>query len=259
MKKFILESPPDSLGNVYIGGKDFHYLAVVRRMKPGSVFEAILPDGTCVNLTVVSVTGKTMTASCSLRRAPDQQDCPFVPPLYLFQSLPRGAKMDLIVRQAAETGVSRIVPFVSGYSQAKTGKTIDRWAKIVREARQQSGSLVPTSVEEPLDFDGLLKYWKDLIKEQPCGTGILLHQDPLESLTFHDYLDNSPQFVALAVGPEGGFSPEEVRVFMSAGFKPVVMGNTVLRTETAALYGAAAIRTILSERASWLLKNKMPL
>jgi 16S rRNA (uracil1498-N3)-methyltransferase len=61
-----------------------------------------------------------------------------------------------------------------------------------------------------------------------------------------------PGFVALAVGPEGGFSPREVSLFMAAGFRPLLMGNTILRTETAALYGTAAIRIILLESKAWM-------
>jgi 16S rRNA (uracil1498-N3)-methyltransferase len=61
--------------------------------------------------------------------------------------------------------------------------------------------------------------------------------------------------VVLAVGPEGGFSPEEVSRFLAAGFKPLVIGNTILRTETAALYAAAAVRIILLERTAWTLTD----
>jgi 16S rRNA (uracil1498-N3)-methyltransferase len=78
--------------------------------------------------------------------------------------------------------------------------------------------------------------------------------DGLEQGTFHEYLYNSPTFVAVAVGPEGGFSPGEAARFMAEGFKPLVMGSTILRTETAALYATAAVRIILLESASWMPK-----
>jgi 16S rRNA (uracil1498-N3)-methyltransferase len=83
--------------------------------------------------------------------------------------------------------------------------------------------------------------------------GIILHQDPLVQEGFHDYLSINPDLVALAIGPEGGFSPEEVSRFLMAGFKPLVIGNTILRTETAALYAAAAVRIILLENTAWTL------
>ena len=81
--------------------------------------------------------------------------------------------------------------------------------------------------------------------------GIFLHQEPLEKGSFHGYLGNKPDLTALAVGPEGGFSPAEVYMFLEAGFKPLILGNTILRTETAALYGTAALRIILLESEAW--------
>jgi 16S rRNA (uracil1498-N3)-methyltransferase len=172
--------------------------------------------------------------------------------------------MDLIVRQAAEGGVSEVAPFESEFSAARIKPGMDeklrRWERIIREARQQSGSVIPTAVKEPCTLDGVLDRWAALKGEKPGGLGILLHQEPqiledgLEQGTFHEYLYNSPTFVAVAVGPEGGFSPGEAARFMSEGFKPLVMGSTILRTETAALYAVAAVRIILLESASWMPK-----
>jgi 16S rRNA (uracil1498-N3)-methyltransferase len=103
--------------------------------------------------------------------------------------------------------------------------------------------------------DAALAYWKDLQGRYSPAAGILLHETPLEKGSFHRYLDNDPALVAAAVGPEGGFSPEELSRFLAAGFKPLTIGNTVLRTETAALYAIAAIRVILLENSTWMLKT----
>jgi 16S rRNA (uracil1498-N3)-methyltransferase len=271
LKKFILGSAPDSDGLVRILGKDYHYLAHVRRVLPGDQFMAVLPDGTEAEMLICSTGDNVITAQC-LQPAP-VQNLP-IAPIILFQALPKGNKMDLIVRQAAEGGISQIVPFESEFSTVKIKASVmqnhtdklQRWQRIIREARQQSGSSIPTIVKTPLCFDGLLDYWEELKKEYVSGTGILLHHEvlgnpgalraPLEQGAFHDYLDNNPCFVVLAVGPEGGFSPGEAGRFLAAGFRPIKMGNTILKTETAALYGAAAIRIILLESDSWLLKKK---
>jgi 16S rRNA (uracil1498-N3)-methyltransferase len=164
--------------------------------------------------------------------------------------------MDLIVRQAAEGAISEIVPFSSEFSvpKIKGPERIQRWERIIREARQQSGSHVPTRVLQPLTIDGLLKYWNELKSRCPGTVGIFFHQIPLENASLHEYLERSPEIVVLAIGPEGGFSPGEAEQFLAAGFKPLTIGDTVLRTETAALYGAAAVRTILLESNSWLYK-----
>jgi 16S rRNA (uracil1498-N3)-methyltransferase len=109
----------------------------------------------------------------------------------------------------------------------------------------------------------LLDRWEEARKGHPRAVGLLFHQEPvppagtagaLEQPGFHGYLGGNPGFVALAVGPEGGFSPGEVSRFLAAGFKALTMGNTILRTETAALYAAAVTRIILLESRSWTMR-----
>ncbi|GHT82653.1 ribosomal RNA small subunit methyltransferase E [Spirochaetia bacterium] len=254
MKQFILPAPPDSQGLVRLSGKDFHYLVRVRRLKEGAVFNAILPDGTEMRVLVQSLSDTSLTGECLPVSLIDESS---LPPIILFQALPKGAKLDLIVRQAAEGGIAEIRPFVSDYSIPKGPGRVERWRRIIKEARQQSGSSIATDISAPCTVEALLDYWETVKGRSSRPLGIIFHQapvgDPLAKSGFHDYLNSSPDLVGLAIGPEGGFSPEEVSRFLAAGFKPLIMGNTILRTETAALYAAAAVRIILLEKTAWTL------
>jgi 16S rRNA (uracil1498-N3)-methyltransferase len=257
MKRFILSGPPGEGGLIRLSGADYHYLARVRRLALGAVFDARLPTGEPVRVRVQSVAGDCLTGLCLPAGAPSAagMEAPPLPPILLFQALPKGAKMDLIVRQAVEGGITEIAPFVSAHSVPRPesfGPRLERWRRIIKEARQQSGSPVATSVRPPCAEPALLAYWDTLREAQPRALGILLHQEPLEKGTFHGYLGTKPPLVAIAVGPEGGFSGPEAARFVRAGFKPLLLGNTVLRTETAALYAAAAIRVILLESSAWI-------
>jgi 16S rRNA (uracil1498-N3)-methyltransferase len=171
--------------------------------------------------------------------------------------MPKGDKMDLIARQAAEGGVTEVVPFVSEFSVAKTktdGQKFTRWERIIKEARQQSGSRIATTLHKPLTIKELFEYWEEL--KTKGALGILFHHVPscaLEQISLHGYLNIDSKVVVLAVGPEGGFSDSEVSLFLEKGFKTLTIGDTILRTETAAVYCAAAIRIILLERDSWKL------
>jgi 16S rRNA (uracil1498-N3)-methyltransferase len=269
MKNFILQTPPAEGGIIRLYEKDYHYLVRVRRLRSGMSFSAILPGGTETTVRILSTKDNILIGQCieedkSEIPAPTSSLLPYgsslpsgslLPEIALFQGLPRGTKMDLIVRQAAEAGVSIIAPFKGEYTQVAGGKDsgekIKRWERIIKEARQQSGSVTETIVMPPCGFNALLEYWQALREKFSRPLGLVLHQEPLEKGTFHGYLRNDPDFVVLAVGPEGGFSPGELTQFIKTGFRPLLMGNTILRTETAALYGIAAIRTILLESEAW--------
>ena len=269
MKRFVLSAPPGADGRIRLYEKDYHYLVRVRRLKSGMCFEAILPGGAETRIRILSTESGVLTGECqsfteqvsskrvSLEPVPGGAA---LPPIALFQGLPKGAKMDLIVRQAAEGGLSVIAPFQCEFSTAKPGKNpnekISRWERIIKEARQQSGSIIETKILSPCGFEALLQYWGSLKKKYIRPVGLLLHQNPLEKGSFHGYLGNSPDFVALAVGPEGGFSPREQKLFLEAGFHPLIMGSNILRTETAALCGAAVIRILLLESEAWTTGQK---
>jgi 16S rRNA (uracil1498-N3)-methyltransferase len=275
MKRFILPCPPDGEGLIRLSGEDFHYLVRVRRLGPGDCFQALLPAGQETQIRVRSLAGGMLTGECLAKTeegGPEKPSAGSVPPIVLFQALPKGTKMDLIVRQAAEGEITEIVPFASEYTipRLKSGNhsALERWKRIIKEARQQSGSAVPTTIRAPCSFEDLMAYWHSLRRgnavsgaesarcsgeNNPAGVlGLLLHHNPLEQGTFHGYLSGSPALVVLAIGPEGGFSPKEADRFLMEGFNPLLMGNAILRCETAALYAAAAVRIILMERTSWI-------
>ncbi|MDR1252440.1 MAG: 16S rRNA (uracil(1498)-N(3))-methyltransferase [Treponema sp.] len=289
MKRFILNKAPDRNGLVRLEGADYHYLVRVRRLAVGEYFPAVLPSGAETLIRVRSIEGGVLTGDISpgdftqggLSAADTEAGAPsFAPvcgihsetvPIILFQALPKGEKMDIIVRQAAEGALTGIVPFISEFSIPKikgnkkngdgrytTGDSganrLSRWERIIKEARQQSGSPVATAIRPPVEIDGLFAYWEELKQNRPKIAGLLFHHLPLARASLHGYLDSNPEMVALAIGPEGGFSSAEVSRFLAAGFKALTIGNTILRTETAALYAAAAVRIISLERNSWEIK-----
>jgi 16S rRNA (uracil1498-N3)-methyltransferase len=289
MKQFLLPLSPGADGSVRLKGEDYHYLVRVRRLRVGDSFPALLPvQGDCADpgrsgralVQILSVDGGVLVGRCRPPEetgsgavperglkdpgeldAPCRKDNPAeLPPILLFQALPKGTKMDLIVRQAAELGIAGVVPFAAERSIPKlrdSGGKLERWERIIREARQQSGSATPTSLYSPLSVEGLVSYWETLKGRYSRPLGLLFHQDPVSPLaraSLHDYLSKKPDIVVLGIGPEGGFSPGEVSRFLEAGFKPFKFGNTVLRTETAALCGTGAVCVILLENTSWIHK-----
>ena len=81
---------------------------------------------------------------------------------WLFQFMPKPQKMDLIIRQATECGVAVIVPIVGEFSVNQDGKgRLERWDRIVKEARQQSGSPVSTRILSPVSVNEAAKIWEE--------------------------------------------------------------------------------------------------
>ena len=240
-------------------GDDYRYLIRVRRLAVGEYFPALLPNGKETLVQIISIDKNSIKGRCTETSFPapsskTQYQSPIS--IILFQAMPKSDKMDLITRQAAEAGINEIVPFVSEFSVAKANISehkFSRWEKIIKEARQQSGSSVNTVIHRPLNITQLFEYWNKL--KNKGAIGLLFHHLPLEKASLHSYLNNDPSIVALAVGPEGGFSDTEVSCFLENGFKPLTIGDTILRTETAALSAIAAIRILLWERDSWELKK----
>ncbi|MDR1786951.1 MAG: 16S rRNA (uracil(1498)-N(3))-methyltransferase [Treponema sp.] len=262
MKQFLLRNAPGPGGIVHLYNEDYHYLARVRRLGPGDEFRAVLPGGEERTVKVLSTADRILIGECE-GVFPDDGGGRGSPalPLCLFQALPKGAKMDLIVRQAAELGVWRVVPFESEYSipkaQSLPASRRERWERIAREARQQSGARKGLEVSPPCAFDAMLAFWEGLRAGCERPVGVLLHQEPAAgAASFHEACKDQPDCAALAVGPEGGFSAREAARFAAAGWKPLVLGEAILRTETAALYGLAVLKTILSEENTWRFRKQ---
>jgi len=261
VKQFLLAKEPDD-NIVRLDGDDYRYLVRVRRLAQGEFFPALLPNGEETLIQVLSVDKGVLTGKCVSAEKKTDLPSSSMPAIILFQALPKGEKMDLIVRQAAEGGITEIVPFISEFSVAKASageQKFSRWQRIIKEARQQSGSKIATTIRRPLTKEGLFNYWKEL--QISRALGLLFHHQGLEQKPLHSYLNSSyldsvPKVIALAIGPEGGFSNAEVSLFLENGFNPLTIGDTILRTETAALYCAAAVRILLLERDSWQLKQK---
>ncbi|MCK9169291.1 MAG: RsmE family RNA methyltransferase [Treponema sp.] len=174
----------------------------------------------------------------------------------LFQFIAKPQKMELIIRQAVECGVKTIVPVAGLYSQkssidAMRGKILksERIEHIIREAREQSGSPVETTVHEPIKAAEVAAFWKEISKGFAVEgtTAVVLSErssfcKPLGRIIKNEFVLKS---AAVAVGCEGGISPDEIEMLRNGGFIPVHFACNIMRCETAALYGIAALQTAI--------------
>ena len=264
MRQLILQKNQDKNGLVLVEGKDFHYLRQVLRVKVGDMVNLRLADGLPYDSTVCKIDDSAKIITLQLGgvvRGPHQpQELEFS----LFQFIPKPQKLELIVRQATECGVKNIIPVISEYAQkgsveALSGKKIERLERIVREARQQSGSPVDTTVFEPVTVEQAIEIWNKM-KEEAGGeenaAGFVLSERAVESgpeqkhavPTVPEPVEGveGPQIVSIFCGNEGGISPDELELLTKkALLQPVHFSVNILRCETAALYGIAAVQTAI--------------
>ena len=168
-------------------------------------------------------------ASVTLQLGEERRPAPEPPlPVTLVCAFPRGQRGDWLVEKATELGVAAIVPRSADRSVLRPGEgRIERWRRIAIEAAEQCGraSLPEFDAEPPPDAMRLLA---DL--DAPLSiAGAISAADP------------PPPAVALYVGPEGGWSPEERERLLDGGARPVGLGPRRLRVETAAIVGVAQV------------------
>ncbi len=266
MRQFIATSLPDKNGRIALTEKEKRYLINVLRIKKGDEIEVRLPNGVLCAMSVRNSEKKTGIVELVLHGSSDEaiesvetissNDLDY----WLFQFLPKGQKMDLIVRQATECGVRLIVPIIGDYSivgkardslKENTAK-VERWMRIVREAQQQSGSPIDTKIVSPCEISAAMRMWTENKKERLAFVlrEKLEEQDNLSSI-IHKKGAFENTSIGFAVGCEGGVSPKELSVLHENGFFPMHFNTNILRAETAALYGLAALQTVIEEYTTW--------
>ncbi len=262
MRQFVSENNPDSKGLLEITGKNYRYLKQVLRLAVGDMLAVRLPSGILSNTTVarideakkkviLQICGETIPES-----GENQSSYSLKTEFWLFQFVAKGPKMDLIVRQAAECGVSKIIPVTGDFTQAGGSEKkfrSDRYERIIREARQQSGSPVATVIAETVTLDQACIMWKDEIDQQGSGAfGCVLYERNENTSSILSALNNKTELktCALVCGAEGGISPDEIKKMAESGFTPVHLETNILRCETAALYGTACLQNAVAEKNS---------
>jgi 16S rRNA (uracil1498-N3)-methyltransferase len=230
---------------VVLTDEDHRYLTRVLRLAIGET--VVLFDGASLEVTarIIRVGPRAMELKIEERRPVAAIDRPHVT---VIQALAKGDKIDLVVQKATELGAARIIPVATERAvsrlDAGTLRTLSRgtrWQKIAREASRQSGRLDVPEVEAVTSLQtALLASPKEALK--------LILWEGARQTTLRSVLPSEPpRQIVFAVGPEGGFTSDEVEAARQAGFVAVGLGPRILRTETAALVTLAILGYALGD------------
>lgn len=231
MSNFFADKESFEKDTVVLRGEEANHAVKVLRVKPGEKITVFDGCGHCADAVVERTEQKAVFASV-LRRY-DSQTEPRLK-ITLFQGIPKNPKMDLIIQKAVEIGVCRIVPVATKRSVARLEKDakIERYNRIAFEAAKQCGRAFVPRVENALSFEEALKM------SDECGAGIIPYECEREERLRGGFLKDADS-LAIFIGPEGGFEPDEVAEAEKHGIKRVTLGKRILRTETAGLVSAA--------------------
>lgn len=202
------------------------------RLGPGDSFFAFDEEGNRYRMRILEATSRSL-------RAEVQDTWPPEPPpkvaVTLLIGLPKADKMDFILEKATELGCSRVVPFRSSRTIPRLDaqdarRRLARWERVALAAAKQCGSArVP-------EVTGLLAYPEALAVAAPCEARVVFYEGE-ERFGLKKVLSGmgGARSAALLIGPEGGFSEDEVREAERAGFVRTGLGQRILRVETAAI------------------------
>lgn len=267
MRIFVLPDTFNGSSTLKLEGKDYNYVVNVLRLSEGSLLTGRSKDGKIWKLRIEQIGKKDCTLSAQETNQAeattdampqDRPSCNIV----LYQCLPKGRKTDDIIRMATEAGVRQIVLVKSKNCVAdfngKEDSKLSRYESIIKEAIQQSGSLVPTQIDGVIGIDDVAKdFEKRCNLYNTKGLGLLLHQCKLreDQSDLINELKNFSGTVGILVGSEGGFTDEECNKLLSQNFKAILLKTNILRCETAGIYTIAAVQTQLEATCAKLVQN----
>ena len=165
--------------------------------------------------------------------------------LTLAVALIRKEKFELVLQKAAELGVTKIVPYVSSrcvvkYKKEKGDKVLSRYQDILLEASEQCKRNIVPEIVEPVKLSDLSKYCSDV--------NLLPYENAYGGAKYMSEIIDEKKSLTIVIGPEGGFSDEEVAELKTAGFETVTLGSRILRAETAAMYACSVAGEVLARK-----------
>lgn len=240
-----------------------HYLVRVLRLRSGDRF--IVQNGQGAQW--LAVLNEDLSSAQVIDAVVQESPVVLSAPIRLITALPKGNGFDQVVRQATELGVSHIYPVISDRTLLKpSSRKLERWRRIAEEASEQSERGTVPTVFEPTGFKNCLEQ----VEEEPlrylCAArddsyGLATEsEEATKNNSFHrrkhllvHLIDSDrakrtasaalerPLGITLAVGPEGGWSPEEITVARLRGYEVVSLGPVILRAVTAPITALSLI------------------
>ncbi|MGI6608255.1 MAG: RsmE family RNA methyltransferase [Erysipelotrichaceae bacterium] len=206
-----------------------HHIKTVLRMKSGDVVRVVDIAGSVFSVAL------NVDSDVSARVIEYITDLSLESEIIYCAAIIKKDKWDFLLQKAAELGATKVVPLITSRTffkadQLKIEKRVERWNKITLEACQQSNRISKCEVVKPVKLKEIDRFLSE--------NNIVADENEKEIFLF-DLIDEKS--ITFVIGPEGGFSADEIKYLQSLGFKSVSLGKRILRAETAGLYVLSVI------------------
>jgi 16S rRNA (uracil1498-N3)-methyltransferase len=244
MRRFFITPGQAASPSPTLTGQDAQHIRTVLRLKPGQQIELLDGTGMAYAAEIEALASDGVKVRI-MRRKPQQAESPTA--IILAQAMLKDKKMDILVRQLTELGITQWVPFFSARAIPRPNADrlehrVARWVKISHEAVKQCRRNQPPAIHAPLRFDQTLGLAAD------CQLKLLFWEE--ESTPLKKCLPAAPsdfKKIMIVLGPEGGFTASEVHQARAAGFAVASLGPRILRAETAALAACTLMQFVLGD------------
>ena len=234
MYQFFTESAAVQSGQIIITGTDVNHIKNVLRMRIGENIAVIGEAERRKYLCEITALEEERVL-CNIL-SEEEENTELSAKIFLFQGLPKGDKMELVIQKAVELGCFEIVPVackrcVVKLEENKQKSKVRRWQSIAEAAAKQSGRAIIPNVHEVISFSEALCYANDTdVILIPYERAVNMEETKKLLQSVKDV-----EKIALLIGPEGGFEESEIEEAKAKNAHPITLGRRILRTETAAL------------------------
>ncbi|NSW88844.1 16S rRNA (uracil(1498)-N(3))-methyltransferase [bacterium] len=234
MNRFFIDKTIKEDEEIKIDGKNFHHCIVVLKNKIGDNILIFDAEENEFFSKITDIKKNYMIIQVQYLRPKKENN---EPDITIYQSIPKGKVIEEIIEKSVELGVKEFIPIISARTIKRSNEVKERWIKIIETATKQCGRSDIMRIDNPIPYE-------DIFANNNSGLKIIFYENSKNKIT--KKLFKPQKNISIIVGPEGGFTNNEIKLANDNGFLDLSLGSTVLRSSTALILSIGITKLICS-------------
>ncbi|MBT3475938.1 16S rRNA (uracil(1498)-N(3))-methyltransferase [bacterium] len=221
MNRFFIDKKIKKDEEIKVDGKNFHHCIVVLKHRADDnilIFDIEENEFFCK---ILEIKKTFMIVQVQYLRPMKNRN---EPNITVYQSIPKGKSIEDIIEKSVELGVKEFIPVISGRTIKRSNEVKQRWLEIIKTATKQCGRTDIMKISEPVAYQDIFSLNNSALK-------IIFYENSVNRITKEFF--KPAENVSIIIGPEGGFTKEEITLANNNGFIDLSLGSTILRSSTA--------------------------